>query len=187
MVWAKWIALPIAAGAVFMGFNALSSFLTSNPDILIFRSDNLRSINWIQDIEAFHLHPVLGIGIGALETESGGSDMKMLAEGGIIGSIVGVLVLVALMSAASRSTWAIALIIAGMMDAIFEGWLFTDGSMYCVIVFLVAATVAGTNQSLVRHNDSVDFNGGNAAVHRRFKRFGETQTRFTPSKVHQRG
>lgn len=134
----KLIALPVIALAAVVALGlARNLTLPVGPEGLVFRGGNTRTLVWAEAVSAHSTHPWIGIGIGALPTESGSSYLKVLSECGNIGTTLALVLLLAMLSAGWRSRLATGLLAGCLVDGAFEGWLFTAGSTYAVFLLII--------------------------------------------------
>jgi hypothetical protein len=111
----------------------------TTPSLLLLRNNNSRAESWAQGIRYFESHQLLGVGAGALPPGSiGGLVPQLLATSGVVGSTVASVFLVALLVSAFRaSAMYTSLVVGSLVDVVFEPWLFTAGSMFCVVFWLI--------------------------------------------------
>ena len=133
------LAFGALAAAVYTISLSPSSFLLSgDSSIVLLRDNNSREQVWQDALAAHTAQPWFGVGMGALPTESGSSYLKVLSECGYIGLALAAVTLVAVLRLVWPSPLACSFLVAGIVDAAFEGWLFTAGSVYAVFFFLIA-------------------------------------------------
>lgn len=142
------IAAPFVVGGGYGAYVAIREFaLSGQSTILVVRTNDSRLTVWREAFDQFERNRWFGVGFGALPTESGSSWLKILSEGGIVGATAALVLTATALWASRRSIAGFAILMAGVVDATFEGWLFTAGSIYAVIFYLVATGSTTTSQS----------------------------------------
>jgi hypothetical protein len=129
---------PVAAGGVSDGKS-------------ITRRVDSRSEQWTDALAVFRSHPLTGIGYGDDSAEAANSYLKLLAESGLFALAVAIPTCQFV-----ATTWRqgrpvlVALLIGGLVSAVFESWLFVGGSFFS-IVFWIAIMPAGTPKPVRVH------------------------------------
>lgn len=141
------VAAPFIVGCGYWAYFAVRDIAFSGQStILVLRTNDSRLAIWREAFDEFERNRWFGLGFGALQTESGSSWLKILSEGGILGAAAALLLTATALWVSRHSIAGFSILMAGVVDATFEGWLFTAGSIYAVIFYLVATGSAGTTQ-----------------------------------------
>ena len=121
------------------------------PTLIVLRTNNSRADTWALGLQYFRENMVLGMGFGAIPGGAiGGLFPVLLATTGIVGSVVaGIVVICMIFSAMRAAPMYAALVAGGIVDTLFEPWLFVGGSLYCVMLWV-----------FLHHPDSHEFEGG---------------------------
>jgi O-antigen ligase len=134
--------LPIAIGAaVTLGLAAgVLRQWTDTGLLLVLRSNNSRAVEWSGALEVWREHPLLGVGLSALPLDAAGLFPYLLAASGVVGTALAGVFIVAACARAFRAGPMYAALVAGcLVDVVFEPWLFTAGSLFCLMFWLVAS------------------------------------------------
>jgi hypothetical protein len=117
---------------------ATSDIVGEHP-LKLLRTNDSRIYLWARGLAYFRDHQFLGVGVGALPpTSSGGLVPELLATFGLLGTTLAAFFLGAVLVAAYRGCALFAaLAVGGLVNTLFEPWLFAAGSVYCVVFWLV--------------------------------------------------
>ncbi len=148
----------IAAGATASAcvvIRALQTGLFLDAPIMLLRNTDSRSEQWAYGLSYFHAHPWTGVGMGSLPSgDIAGFMPEALATVGVVGTAILILPVLFLMILAARAQGMFMALVSGsMVDIFFEPWLFSGGSMICVLFWVLAlhpATPAYTGLIRVR-------------------------------------
>ena len=130
-----------------------------DSDVTLLRTNDSRSETWAVGIRWFEAHPVVGTGFGSLNSGSiAGLPFELLATVGVVGiSLIGVLLGALMLRAARAEAMFMALIAGGMVDVMFEPWLVTGGSVFCLLFWLMARHPdSAGHRSVRRHTPAED-------------------------------
>ena len=139
-------SLAAIGAAAFLVGRDIAEYVTTQPSSGqgVLRTEHTRQENWTATIEILKGDPLLGAGNGSLPTETGSSYLQLFAENGLVGGVLGLMAIVALLtSVRGAPASVVALVVGPLVGAIFEGWLFVAGSLYCVVFWLAVSTDLG--------------------------------------------
>jgi O-antigen ligase len=134
--------LPIGVGiTVFLGlaFSVLRQW-TDSGLLPLLRSNNSRASEWAGALALWREHPILGVGVSASATNAAGLFPYLLAATGLVGTILASsFIIVAGVRALRAGPMYMALVGGSLVNVVFEPWLFTAGSLYCLMFWLVVS------------------------------------------------
>lgn len=141
----RFIAIFCAPLILVLGFDLLGGALSdsSSAGVLILRTNNSRGPNWVatQEVIANSWH-----GVGAGVYPGGFAANSYLALGADFGIYLALLILIVFLVAywqATRDDFVLrAFLLGSLANAIFEGWLFTGGSLYTFILVVLMCSAA---------------------------------------------
>ncbi len=163
--WARWILVPTGAALILTLSQGIIEIISSS-DVLLLRGNNSRADIWALALAQIQDNPLLGVGFGALQSESGSSYLKLLSEMGALGATAGLLLIGAMIAAARGSALMSSLLAVSLVDAAFEGWLFVAGSLYCAVLMFFLYTNYMTVELAGVDNDLMGGNRANSAIRR---------------------
>lgn len=167
MLLISWPRIPVVVRpfAILISIVALYEFL---PNILataestgagsdsVLRSNNSRTRVWERSVGLIREQPWRGYGIGSSESqiESGSSLLSLAIVGGLIALAVTLvclgLVLLQRTHEFGLRDWRVITLLAGLVNASFEGWLVASGSVFCIVFWLVASNKAAYVSGIAR-------------------------------------
>lgn len=129
-----------------------------SPEIL--RTANTRADAWDIAFDFIRSRPWLGAGYRATPEGLGSTSyLKMLAEFGIIGSILAVALIVGYILWSRADYIMMAITLGALVNAIFEDWLLTAGApMLAVYLLLLMSTPQGMKRSVQKLSPRTDAN-----------------------------
>jgi hypothetical protein len=130
-------------GGAALAMQALPTTTAWTAALPLLRTNNSRADTWAEGLRLFADHPLVGVGLSAIPSTAG-QVPQMLATGGVVGLALATIFVVAAAAGVRRAgPLYVALVVGGITDAIFEPWLFTAGSAYCVIFWLIVTHPQG--------------------------------------------
>jgi O-antigen ligase len=133
--------LGVAAVAAIGGWLTVQAVQDSSRldyGLILLRTDNSRADAWARSFEIFTAHPLLGVGLGALPIDSAGLIPDILGSAGLLGGVLALAFLGVAASALLRAApMYSALLLGALVDSVFEPWLFTGGSLFCLMFWVV--------------------------------------------------
>ncbi|GIF03802.1 O-antigen ligase family protein [Actinoplanes siamensis] len=132
------LVVTSAGGLWLLVWGLRTGFFLDSP-ILLLRDTDSRSEQWAYGLSIFHAHPWTGVGMGSLPPgDIAGFVPEALATVGLAGAaILAVPVLVLAVLAARAQAMFMALVVGAVTDVFFEPWLFSGGSMVCLLFWAV--------------------------------------------------
>lgn len=143
----------LVAGAIWLGISALQEPLTSTgtaPTLL--RYEDSRSEHWQTALNLWWTAPVKGVGADANRIDAANSYLKLLTELGVVGVVAAAPLVSCLVRRFVRGTPEIAAFSAGAaVNAVFESWLFTAGSLFFLMLWLPMTYGDARSRDPLRH------------------------------------
>jgi hypothetical protein len=101
------------------------------------RRDDSRTSTWLRALPEVGARPLGGTGYGAEEVDVANSYLKLAVELGGLGILCGLPPLLLAVARTRRSSTAASLaIVGGLVNAVFESWLFAGGTVYFLLFWL---------------------------------------------------
>lgn len=141
----RFLFIILAAG---LGIGSWLLIRTSNTDPLadtaapsITRLEDSRMDLWADNVTSFAQRPTVGTGWDAYRPDTANSYLKTLVEAGIAGLILLVVTMRHVARQARAGPAAVsAIAVGGLVNAVFESWLFVGGSFFALVFWLTISS-----------------------------------------------